>query len=157
MKVELKKKYLDEYDLKVIAKAVYNLFDDYNYKKAIAQEYLDSIYQRKSNSEPACSKYRKKIDSTYEIVKKREKVVKYLDEFDRKLDYLLSTLTADELKIYTYSVLAREQDKQVRDRICKTDKTYYPIKKSCYVKLALRFGLVDGFTKNVFATISLFD
>jgi len=159
MKVELRKRYLDEYDLKVIAKAVYNLFDDYNYKKAIAQEYLDSIYQRKSNNEPAtaCSKYRKKIDSTYEIVKKREKVVKYLNEFDRKLDYLLSTLTADELKIYTYSVLAREQDKQVRDRICKTDKTYYPIKKSCYVKLALRFGLVDGFTKNVFATISLFD
>lgn len=157
MKVELKKKYLDEYDLKVIAKAVYNLFDDYNYKKAIAQEYLDSIYQRKSNNEPVYSKHRKKIDSTYEIVKKRERVVKYLDEFDRKLDYLLSTLTADELKIYTYSVLAREQDKQVRDRICKTDKTYYPIKKSCYVKLALRFGLVDGFTKNVFATISLFD
>ena len=159
MKVELRKRYLDEYDLKVIAKAVYNLFDDYNYKKAIAQEYLDSIYQRKSNNEPAIarSKYRKKIDSTYEIVKKREKVVKYLNEFDRKLDYLLSTLTADELKIYTYSVLAREQDKQVRDRICKTDKTYYPIKKSCYVKLALRFGLVDGFTKNVFATISLFD
>ena len=159
MKVELRKRYLDEYDLKVIAKAVYNLFDDYNYKKVIAQEYLDSIYQRKSNNEPATarSKYRKKIDSTYEIVKKREKVVKYLNEFDRKLDYLLSTLTADELKIYTYSVLAREQDKQVRDRICKTDKTYYPIKKSCYVKLALRFGLVDGFTKNVFATISLFD
>lgn len=157
MKVELKKKYLDEYDLKVIAKAVYNLFDDYNYKKAIAQEYLDSIYQRKSNNEPVYSKHRKKIDSTYEIVKKRERVVKYLDEFDRKLDYLLSTLTADELKIYTYSVLAREQDKQVRDRTCKTDKTYYPIKKSCYVKLALRFGLVDGFTKNVFATISLFD
>lgn len=159
MKVELRKRYLDEYDLKVIAKAVYNLFDDYNYKKAIAQEYLDSIYQRKSNNEPAParSKYRKKIDSTYEIVKKREKVVKYLNEFDRKLEYLLSTLTADELKIYTYSVLAREQDKQVRDRICKTDKTYYPIKKSCYVKLALRFGLVDGFTKNVFATISLFD
>ena len=87
----------------------------------------------------------------------RFSLAKYLDEFDRKLEYLLSTLTADELKIYNYSVLAREQDKQVRDRICKTDKTYYPIKKSCYVKLALRFGLVDGFTKNVFATISLFD
>jgi len=61
------------------------------------------------------------------------------------------------MKIYNHSVIGREQDKQIRDRICKTDRTYYPIKKSCYVKIALRFGLVDGFTKNVFATISLFD
>ena len=65
--------------------------------------------------------------------------------------------TPEEMKIYNHSVIGREQDKQIRDRICKTDRTYYPIKKSCYVKIALRFGLVDGFTKNVFATISLFD
>ena len=59
------------------------------------------------------------------------------------------------MTIYKYSILAREQDKEIRDRICKTDKTYYPIKKSCYVKFALRFGLVDGFTKKVFETINL--
>jgi len=157
MKVELKKKYLDQYNLKILVKAVHNLFDDYNYKEAIAQEYLDEIFERRLNDNPEYSKYRKKKDTTYDTVRKRDKVVKYLNEFDRKRNHLLSTLTSDELKIYNYCVLAREQDKQVRDRICKTDKTYYPIKKSCYVKLALRFGLVDGFTKNVFATISLFD
>lgn len=157
MQVEFKKKYLDEYDLKAIVKAVYNLFDDYNYKKAIAQEYLDSIYQHRLTDKPEYSKYHKKIDSTYNTVEKREKVVNYLNEFDRKLEFLLSTFTAEEMKIYNHSVIGREQDKQIRDRICKTDRTYYPIKKSCYVKIALRFGLVDGFTKDVFATISLFD
>lgn len=157
MQVEFKKKYLDEYDLKAIVKAVYNLFDDYNYKKAIAQEYLDSIYQHRLTDKPEYSKHHKKIDSTYNTVEKRDKVVNYLNEFDRKLEFLLSTFTPEEMKIYNHSVIGREQDKQIRDRICKTDRTYYPIKKSCYVKIALRFGLVDGFTKEVFATISLFD
>ena len=78
-------------------------------------------------------------------------------EIDILSAYLPADLTDDELKIYKYSILLREQDKQIKDRICKTDKTYYPIKKSCYVKVALRFSLVDGFTKNVFSTISLFD
>lgn len=135
MQVEFKKKYLDEYDLKAIVKAVYNLFDDYNYKKAIAQEYLDSIYQHRLTDKPEYSKYHKKIDSTYNTVEKRDKVVNYLNEFDRKLEFLLSTFTAEEMKIYNHSVIGREQDKQIRDRICKTDRTYYPIKKSCYVKM----------------------
>lgn len=157
MQVEFKKKYLDEYDLKAIVKAVCNLFDDYNYKKAVAQEYLDSAYQHNLSYKPEYSKYHKKIDSTYNIVEKRDKVVNYLNEFDRKLEFLISTFTPEEKVIYTHSVIGREQDKQIRDRICKTDKTFYPIKKSCYVKIALRFGLVDGFTKEVFATINLFD
>ena len=157
MQVEFKKKYLDEYNLKLIVRSVYNLFDDYNYKKAVAQEYLDSLYQHRLSENLEYSKEHKKVDSTYKIVEKREKVVNYLNEFDRKLEYLLSNLSEDEKIIYKYSILAREQDKQVRDRICKTDKTYYLIKKSCYVKVALRFSLVDGFTKDVFATISLYD
>lgn len=157
MQIEFKKKYLDEYDLKSLVKAVYNLFDDYNYKKAISQEYLDSIYQHRITDKLECLKNHKIIDKTYNVVEKREKVVKYLNEFDRKLEHLLSTLTDDEKKVYNYSILARLQDKVVRDEICKTDKTYYLIKKSCYVKFALRFGLVDGFTKDVFTTISLID
>ncbi len=157
MRVEFRKKYLDEYDLKSIVRAVYNLFDDYYYKKAVAQEYLESLQQHRLSDDREYSKNHKKVDSTYKIVEKREKVVNYLKEFDRKLEHLLTNLTDDEIKIYKYSILAREQDKQIRDRICKTDKTYYLIKKSCYVKFALRFSLVDGFTKEVFATISLFD
>ena len=155
MQIELRKKYLDEYDLKAIVRAVYELFDDYNYKKIVAQDYLDSVYQNQLIDKPDISKTNKKTDTVFSIVEKREKVVNYIQEFDKKLNNLLSTLTTDEMTIYKYSILAREQDKEIRDRICKTDKTYYPIKKSCYVKFALRFGLVDGFTKKVFETINL--
>ena len=137
MRVEFKKKYLDEYNLKTIVRAVYNLFDDYYYKEAVAQEYLESMGKNRFSDDKEYSKNQRKVDSTYKTVEKREKVVNYLKEFDRKL--------------------AREQDKVVRDRICKTDKTYYLIKKSCYVKFALRFSLVDGFTKDVFETINLYD
>lgn len=157
MKVEFKKMYLDQYNLTKITKAVHNLFDDYNYKKAVAQEYLDSIYQHRLKDKPEDLKNKNNNDTTYSTVEKRDKVVKYINEFERKLEHLLSTLSPDEMIIYNYSIICREQDKQIRDRICKTDTTYYPIKKSCYVKIALRFGLVDGFTKEVFATISLFD
>ena len=157
MRVEFKKKYLDEYNLKTIVRAVYNLLDDYYYKKAVAQEYLESIKKCSFSSDKEYSKNHRKVDSTYKTVEKREKVVNYLSEFDRKLDHLLTSLTDDEIVIYKHSILAREQDKIIRDRICKTDKTYYLIKKSCYVKFALRFGLVDGFTKEVFETISLYD
>ena len=87
----------------------------------------------------------------------KEDVEIYLNQFDKKLEHVKERFTDEELTIFKYSVLARASDKEMRDRICKTDKTYYPIKKSCYVKLALSFDLIDGFTKKVFKTISLFD
>lgn len=155
MKLLLRKIYLDEYDLKPIVKAVHNLFDDYNYKKTISKGYYDESLRHELSYKPEDSRHRKKTDTTLETVQKKEKVDKYLNEFDRKLNFLLETFTDDELKVFKYCVLGRVQDKEMRDRICKTDKTYYPIKKSCYVKLAIGFDLVDGFTKNVFATISL--
>lgn len=93
MQVEFKKQYLDEYDLRPIVKAVYSLFEDYNYKKAISQEYLDAIYQHRIVEREEYSKYHKKSDSMPMIVEKRENVVKYLEEFDRKLNHLLSMLS----------------------------------------------------------------
>ena len=155
MKVLLRKMYLDEYDLKPIVKAVHNLFDDYNYKKTISKGYYDESLKHLLSYKPEDSRHKKKSDSTLKAVENKEKVDKYLKQFDKKLEYLLETFTDDELKVFKYCVLARVQDKEIRDRICKTDKTFYPNKKSCYVKLALGFDLVDGFTKNVFATISL--
>ena len=155
MKVLLRKMYLDEYDLKPIVKAVHTLFDDYNYKKTMSQGYYDESLKHLLSYKPEDSRHKKKSDSTLKAVENKEKVDKYLKQFDKKLEYLLETFTDDELKVFKYCVLARVQDKEIRDRICKTDKTFYPIKKSCYVKLALGFDLVDGFTKNVFATISL--
>ena len=157
MRVEFKKKYLDEYDLKKVVRAVNNLFDDYYYKKAVAQDYLESFQKHRIMNENVSAKNHRKTDLTYNIVEKREEVVSYLHEFDKKIENLLINLSDDEIKIYKYSILAREQDKVIRDKICKTDKTYYLIKKSCYVKFALRFNLVDGFTKDIFATISLYD
>lgn len=155
MRVLLRKIYLDEYNLKPIVKAVHNLFDDYNYKKLISKRYYDDTLRHLLSYKPEDSRYENKTDSTLMAVQNKEKVDKYLDGFERKLEKLLETFTDDETRIFKYCVLARAQDQEVRDRICKTDKTYYLIKKSCYVKLALGFDLVDGFTKNVFATISL--
>ena len=136
MKVEFKKMYLDQYNLTKITKAVHNLFDDYNYKKAVAQEYLDSIYQHRLKDKPEDLKNKNNNDTTYSTVEKRDKVVKYINEFERKLEHLLSTLSPDEMIIYNYSIICREQDKQIRDRICKKHG-------SAIYKLQIRAFFVD--------------
>lgn len=157
MRVLLKKKYLDEYDLKSVVKAVHNLFDDYNYKKLIVKGYFDGDIRHKLIFRDEDPRSNKPGDSVSSNIQLKEDVEIYLNQFDKKLEHVKERFTDEELIIFKHSVLARASDKEMRDRICKTDKTYYPIKKSCYVKLALSFDLIDGFTKKVFKTISLFD
>lgn len=157
MRVLLRKMYLDDYDLKMVVKAVHNLFDDYNHKKLIVKGYFDGDLQHGLYDDPSDKRYKKKKDSVSDAAVLKEEVKVYLDLFERKLENIKERFTEDEMLIYKYSVLARLPDKAMRDKICKTDKTYYPIKKSCYVKLALSFDLIDGFTKTVYKTISLID
>ena len=76
--------YLDEYDLKPIVKAVHNLFDDYNYKKTISKGYYDESLKHLLSYKPEDSRHKKKSDSTLKAVENKEKVDKYLKQFDKK-------------------------------------------------------------------------
>ena len=139
MKALISKKYLDNFDMKVLSKAVFELFDDYNFICSLVKEHMiegtNTINNRKS-----------KFNNSSEELKsllKRESYAKYLKEFERKIDNLKTTFTDDELKVFQYSIEDRETDKELCDRIMKTYKTYFVIKKSCYVKVALKFNLLS--------------
>ncbi len=158
MKALLKKQYLDEYNLRQITKSVFNLFDDYNYKKAVAQDYIDSQYSHPMSDHLDDTRNKRgQKDAVYDVVVRRSKVVKYIESFDMKIKSLKNDFTTEELIIFEHSIIERESDKVIMDRLAMTDKTYYIVKKSCFVKIALRYNLADGFSKSVFTTISLID
>lgn len=139
MKALISKKYLDNFDMKKLSKAVFDLFDDYNFICGLVKENMIESSHYSDNS-------KNKFNSSNEELKsvvKRESYVRYLKEFDRKIENLKSTFTDDELKVFQYSIEDRETDKELCDRIHKTYKTYSVIKKSCYVKVALKFNLLS--------------
>ena len=71
-----------------------------------------------------------------------EEYFDYVFNFENKIKYLKTQFTDDEAIIFHYSIEERELDKEIMDRICKSEHKYYQIKKSCYLKIALCFGLI---------------
>ncbi len=138
MKALISRKYLDNFEMKELSKAVFDLFDDYNFICSLVRDHMIE----KTN----CRDYAKnKSNSSSEELKsllKRESYIKYLKEFEKKVEDLKANFTDDELKVFKYSIGDRETDKELCDRITKTYKTYFIIKKSCYVKVALKFNLL---------------
>lgn len=139
MKALISKKYLDNFDMKVLSKAVFELFDDYNFICSLVKEHMIEGTSTINNSK---SKFNNSSEELKSVLK-RESYVKYLKEFERKIDNLKTTFTDDELKVFQYSIEDRETDKELCDRVRKTYKTYFVIKKSCYVKVALKFNLLS--------------
>ncbi len=156
MRALLAKKYIDDFDMKQISKDVFELFDEYNYKKELAQQYLYGSLSHEIKDMPETHQHGNS-DPVYKAAIKREKLLNYVSNFDTKIKYLKLSLTDDELKIFHYGIEERETDKEVMDRICKSYKTYLVIKKSCYIKIALRFSLVKDMEKAVFKAISVTD
>lgn len=137
MKALLSKDYLIDFDMKLLQKEIYDLFDNFNF----VCELVDQNCIEKKEKNYYSFKNRKLTNSeAYKLIKIDE-YKKYIDIFNKKLEYLKSTFTQDELIIFKYGIEEREPDKVICDRICKTYKTYYLIKKSCFVKIALRFNL----------------
>lgn len=156
MRALLAKKYINDFDIKEISKDIFELFDKYNYKKELAQQYLYGSLSRKLQDTPESHKGGTS-DPVYKAAIKREKLLDYVNEFDTKIKFLKSSLTDDELAIFHYGIEERETDKEIMDRICKSYKIYLIIKKSCYIKVALRFSLVRNMDSIVFKAISVFD
>lgn len=154
MRALLTKEYIDIYDMRKISRAVLKLFDDYNYKKAIVQ-----VYENFNSSNSLSYEHRNtkniKSDPTYKKFAKRDRLLGYLNCFEEQMNNLKSTFTDDELKVFHFTIEERMSDKITRDKINKADKTYYLIKKSCYVKIALKFGLIDVEEDTILTTIDL--
>lgn len=138
MKVLLNNKYLEEFDTKLLTKEVYNLFDDYNFiNELVASNTIEENKNYLEIKKISKGNYSEELKKVTKI----ENYIIYLQEFNKKLEALKKSFTEEELIIFTYGVEERECDKELCDRICKSYKTYINIKKSCFVKIALRFNL----------------
>lgn len=146
MKALLKEEFIKGYDFKKIVKLVINLFDYYNYEKITLNGYIYSPLINNFDEKSGMNKYNNN-DITAKTFETHEKMFKKIEEFEKKVEMVKTTLTDDEIIIFNYSILERESDKIILDRICKTPRTYYKIKKSCYIKVALYFNLINGFKK----------
>ena len=156
MRALLAKDYIEEFDLKNLSKIIIKNFDEYNYKQFVAQQHIDA-----SLGHPLIERLEaftnKKSDPTELIVEKRQNLIKSIDKFDKTLKLLKDEFTDDERDIFHYTVEERETDKEARAKICKSEKTYYYIKKSCYVKIVLKFNWLKDYDSLILKTISLND
>lgn len=157
MRALLAKKYIKNFNMRQINDKVIDLFDEYNAKKQLADQYLDEAFKKGLKGEEGACSVRRHSNPTVKSAEDRAELLKYIDNFDTKVKFLKSNLTNDELIIFRYGIGERETDSELMDRICKSYKTYLIIKKSCYIKVALRFNLVKNAEKIIFKTISVLD
>ena len=147
MKVLLEERLLNQYNTRQLFTDVLRLFDEFNTKQFFAQEYLYKFSKDTTDLNSFISQ-NSKSDPTWKSLVIKDKFVKYVIDFERKMEFIKTQLTEDEFIIYKYSLEEREMDKVIRNRINKSEHKYYQIKKSCYLKIALLFRLVPSIEEN---------
>ena len=150
MKLLLSKKYLDEFDLSICGKKIFDLFDDYNFLRNLVDNNIDIEYKSEVPSN-------NKVIINPELSKiiKRDTIENALNIFDKKIENLKNNMTDDEIRILNYSIIERETDAEVQARICKYSRTFYQIKKSCYVKIILKFNLLDRKVNSIIERVKI--
>lgn len=141
MKALLSKECLSKYELKEIIKRVHQLFEDYNSKRMcfnfLCEETLSSHRSKEIVIKQGFS------NPVMETAIRREKLMVELDSFKTKLRILKRAFTAEEKLIFKYCIEERKVEGELCDLLNRSSKTIRWIKKSCYVKIALQFGLIE--------------
>lgn len=141
MRALLNENSVEKFNAKKLYKKIIDLFDEYNINQLTIQQIAEeSLVRNQVVREEHFQQT--KSDSTWKAVVKGDKNFDYVFNFENKIKYLKTQFTDDEAIIFHYSIEERELDKEIMDRICKSEHKYYQIKKSCYLKIALCFGLI---------------
>lgn len=141
MRALLNENSVEKFNAKVLYSKVIDLFDEYNINQLTIQRVAEESLVRNQELREECFQ-QTKSDPTWKATVKSEKNFDYVFNFENKIKYLKTQFTDDEAIIFRYSIEERELDKEIMDRICKSEHKYYQIKKSCYLKIALSFGLI---------------
>ncbi len=132
---------VEPFNAKKLYSKVIDIFDEYNSKQFAIRSIAEESLTRNQEIREECFQ-RTKSDPTWKATVKSDKLVDFVNDFDSKISFLKTQFTADEEIIFHYSLEERELDKVIMDKVCKSDHKYYEIKKSCYLKVALCFGLI---------------
>ena len=141
MKVLINEELTESFNSKVLYSKVLRLFTEYNMRQFAIRSKMYSPYE---DSTTINEQTLTRISSNGELknIILNDENLNYILEFENKIEFIKSQLTPDEEIIYKYSIEEGELDKVIMDRLCKSGHKYYEIKKSCYLKIALSFGLV---------------
>lgn len=131
---------IETFNAKELYKQVLHLFDEYYAYKVCLEDAVTNTYNKKIFHEEQRSYY--KSDPTYQRMLRYERAVTYIEHFEKELLYLKKHFTKEETNIFNTSILNRIPDKEIMIDINKKGHTYYKLKKSCYLKIALRFNLI---------------
>lgn len=141
MRALLMCKEVEPFNAKKLYEEVIDKFDEYNYKQFALQSITETALTRNQRLREECFQ-RKNSDPTLNATIKSDKIFDYVYDFEKKIAFLKSRFTDDEGIIFHLSIEERKLDKEIMYQICKSGHKYYEIKKSCYLKIALAFGLI---------------
>lgn len=140
MKALLNEKFVEEFHTKTLYSEVLSLFDQYNAYQ-VAVKHLP-VYPSSSSHLHEGFFQKNKGDPTFFASVKLEACLHYVYDFEEKIDYLKTQFTEEEMILFECSLRQRQSDKQIIAKLAQTEHKYYELKKSCYLKIALCFGIV---------------
>lgn len=132
---------VEPFNPKQLYEKVIKKFDDYNDKKFYIKYIAESSATRKNEIHEE-QHQKGRSDPTFKALLDSEKLSNYVENFERKIEFLKTQFTLDEMEIFNASIIERRLDKDIRDDLAKSDRKYDCIKKSCYIKVALCLNLI---------------
>lgn len=146
-----KQNYMIGFDHKKITKLVKDKFDDIHFKEMIVESYDLSGDSKDIVLNSFSSGY---SDPTFNAVREREKLIKQINDFYATLESVKATFTEEEIMIFKYSLEAGEKDEVIQEKTRYYNNKFYCIKNSLYFKLALKYNLINPYTRNIAETVS---
>ena len=156
MRALIDEKTVEKFNSKKLYKQVLEKFDEYNISKLTIQHIAQKSLTKTMNLRE--EKFQNtKSDKTLAYTIESEKYVNFVYDFESKIEFLKTQFTIDESIIFNRSIEERELDKIIMDTICKSEHKYYQIKKSCYLKIALCFGIIKPRQENNIGIIAQYE
>ena len=138
------------FDMKKISFEVRKFFNNYHLLCDCLKDYNIDNLTSKIKDVPISSKGGK-TDSVWKAVKEITDIKEQLNNINKKIAYLKrKELTDSERLVFKYSIMNGELDEIVQDKVGLSYKTYQQTKKSCYIKVAIKFNLTKGLEKSIF-------
>ena len=156
MRVLLDPTSVERFNSKKLYDEVEARFKEYSINKLAIQNIAEkSLTKKQTIREEKFTRH--KSDPTWKATIESEKIVDSVFDFEDKINYLKTQFTDDESIVFKYSLEECETDKEIMNRICKTSQRYYQIKKSCYIKIGLCFGILKPKESKQLRTIAQYE
>lgn len=132
---------VEPFNTKELYNKVIDKFLDYSLKKITINSIAEESLSRNTEIHEECHT-QNTSNPTWKATVKSDKLLDEVIDYENKINFLKTQFTKEEQIIYDESIVERELDKVIMDEVCRDPHKYYQVKKSCYLKVALCFGLI---------------